>query len=215
MPTGSKPRPPENAIRVSLEGIYSTTKWANILWLNSAVSGNPTSTELQAVMTVIGDSWGTHIAPLLVSAVTLQEVKGVWFGASDTEVVGNVEFDSSGSAEGDGCTAQVAVCLSWEISAYYRGGKPRTYLPGIPQGALANEAYIATDNAAAFQTAGADFISDINAVDSSPFESIALGTFSFASGNEWRVTPLFRAYEGCSCHTRLDTQRRRLGKELS
>lgn len=215
MPTGPKPRPPQNAIRVALEGVYSTTKWANILWLNTAVSENPTSAQLLTVLEAIATSWGTNLAPLLTSAVTLQEVKGVWFGAADSEVVANDNADIDGTAEGSGCNAQVSVCLSWVISAYYRGGKPRTYLPGIPQGALASVAYIATDNATAFQEAGAAMLADINALDSSPFTSIALGTFSFATGKEWRETPLFRAYEGCACHTRLDTQRRRLGKELS
>lgn len=109
---------------------------------------------------------------------------------------------------------QVAICLSFQIAARYRGGKPRWYLPGIPStaqtafyGSQINGGY-----ADSMKAAAASWLNTLNT--SSPGGStFQTGTISYFSGNAPRVTPVFRSFLSVLVHERLDSQRRRSGKE--
>lgn len=109
---------------------------------------------------------------------------------------------------------QVAVCLSWAIAARYRGGKPRWYLPGITTGALSASygSAILPSWAATTQGAADGWLVAING-SSAGGSTVTVGTISFRTGNAPRVTPLFRSFTGITVHERLDSQRRRSGKE--
>lgn len=213
MPSGTRPRPLTNSVRMALSGAYAGSRWAHIFWLNTTVSATPTPTELADLMTAVEESYVTRILPLLSTAVEVQDGKAVFFESSSTEVAAEVGYTDTGGVSTAGLTAQAAVCLSWSISAYYRGGHPRTYLPGIPAAAMGTVTFLEATHQAAFQNAGAEFLSDVNALSPTPFTNVTLGTESFQTGNAFRVTPVFRDYLTCTVHPRLDTQRRRLGKE--
>jgi hypothetical protein len=109
---------------------------------------------------------------------------------------------------------QVAVCASWQISARYRGGKPRWYLPGITMNAVS--ASYGSALLASWATATASALASLESSfnSSSPNgHDIILGTISYRTGNAPRVTPVFRVFNLPKVHERLDSQRRRSGKE--
>jgi len=109
---------------------------------------------------------------------------------------------------------QVAVCASWQIPARYRGGKPRWYLPGITLNALSASygAAILPSWATATETALRAFLAAFQDGTANGMD-YTWGTLSYFTGNAPRVTPVFRLYTGVIVHERLDSQRRRSGKE--
>lgn len=120
----------------------------------------------------------------------------------------------AGTASGTLLPPQCAVVISWHIAASYRGGKPRTYLPGIPSTAL-NLSYDSVLNptyATGVQTQANNFASSFNASSPGGHDCI-LGTVSYHSGHAVRPTPIFRPFGEAVVHERLDSQRRRNGKE--
>lgn len=215
MPTGHKPRPPDGVVRLSFEGVYSTAKWANILYLNTTTSATPTVLELKTLVDDCANLWIDQIMPLLQSAGIFTFARGIYFAPADTEVVADDDFDTAGGDDSGGTVASVASCISWLISAYYRGGHPRTYLSALPQDAQEDVKTLKLTYANSLATAAGNLLTGINVLAPSPFETVTLGTVSFASGGEWREPPVFRPYEGAVVHTRIDSQRRRLGKELT
>lgn len=113
------------------------------------------------------------------------------------------------------CTPpQCAVCVSWTIGASYRGGKPRTYVPGVSISALIPAGSSTLDGtwAGLVATHWMSFVTACNAVTvgSGPMN---IGTISFRTGHAVRPTPIFRPFLSVRVHERLDSQRRRSGKE--
>ena len=109
---------------------------------------------------------------------------------------------------------QVAICVSWQIAEVYRGGKPRTYLPGVPATSITptGSSQISAAAANAMDAAATLLLNDFN---SHPVSSTnwSLGTVSYRTGHSVRPTPLWRSYIGVRIHERVDSQRRRSGAE--
>jgi len=215
MPTGPKPPLPENAIRLAVSGVNDEAEWANIFHLSSDVSEAPTIPQMNTLCNDFGTLYLDNLHGLASTASHLLLVKGVWFGPGETEVVGIAAFDNEGSDTNESQPGQVAICISWPISAYYRGGHPRSYMAGVCADRLASMKSITSAAATAYADAGAAFRVAVNEMADTPFTAVTLGCYSFASHNEWRSVPIFRPFIGATVHTRLDTQRRRLGKEGS
>lgn len=215
MPVGHKPRPPDGVVRLSVEGVYSTAKWANILYLDTTVSATPTVAELKTLVDDVANLWIDQIMPLLQSAGIFTFARGIYFAPGDTEVIATDDFDTAGGDDSGGTVASAASVISWLISSYYRGGHPRTYLCALPQDAQNDVKSLKETYITALSSAAGTFLTGVNALVTAPFETVALGTVSFATGGAWRAPPVFRPYEGAVVHSRIDTQRRRLGKEPS
>lgn len=111
---------------------------------------------------------------------------------------------------------QVAVCVSWQSGKTWRGGGPRTYLPAIYQGDTQNigSPILSTTFANAVVTAGNALIAAVFAI-SGMTSSVNLGMPSYYSKGAFRPTPLFFAFGSALVHERLDSQRRRSGKEAA
>jgi hypothetical protein len=100
--------------------------------------------------------------------------------------------------------------INWAISAYYRGGKPRTYMPGVPQSVVTDGRTLSSAYRSALATDAASFITDVNAITHGGITAVQLGTVSFQVGKNWRTPPIFRPYVGASVRQIMGTQRRRL-----
>jgi hypothetical protein len=106
--------------------------------------------------------------------------------------------------------------VSWLTSVYWRGGKPRTYVPAIVGTTVsADDHTITAGGITAATTAGNNFRTDVQALAPGTITGTTFGFVSFQSGNAERPTPLFFPISGARVHGRLGTQRRRLGKWLN
>jgi hypothetical protein len=131
-----------------------------------------------------------------------------------TENVGSSAGPYPGSVSGNCLPPNCAAGVSWSIPAHYRGGHPRMYLPGVPETALTTpgQPSLASTFRATLAAAAGSFLTKFaEGVVAGIAEE--LGTVSYSRDNEPLAEPPFYPYTGGEVHGRLDSQRRRLGKE--
>jgi hypothetical protein len=128
----------------------------------------------------------------------------------------------------DAHSPQVAAAISWNTGEKYKGGKPRTYFPGIsiahasPQGGnVWASAFIA-----ALKAAAAAFLGHLITLLGAQLAGAEVGTLHRSKNGAWLTPgPTFVPYKTITgsnpvigdvqVHQRLDSQRRRLGKEIT
>lgn len=141
------------------------------------------------------------------------EVQGTYFPTGSPLVVAGTHTGSTaGGVSADPAPASLAACLSWQSGVYWRGGKPRTYVGGLPVSAMADERELDSTFVTNILSDAVNLIAAFNALTSGNFDSCQFGFVSFTSGGTDRTPPLFFPIVGAAVHSRADTQRRRLGK---
>lgn len=206
--------PATNILRCVYVGTYQGAKWANVFHVRFA-PGPPTQPDMNTVATQLRSAWLTNLGPLMTGQASLSSTT-VTDLSSNLGLVGS----NTSSAAGTGSTvaplpANVALVGSFKIGRRYRGGHPRMYLTGQWQGNTTN-----ANNwtSAWITTAGTDFnawLAAVNAITTSSMTTIQLVNLSYFTGNALRPTPVFDTIGSVVVHPRIDTMRRRLGKELS
>ena len=192
-------------------------KAANIMFAQG--TGGTAATSDVAVLRSVANQVMSSIAsgPLLSSVHstwTLQSVTAKDNGGTSAAADSTVAA-LPGQATG-GCNPPgTAVCISWSIAEVYRGGKPRTYLPGIPTVAVttAGESALTSSYATALDLQATTMLTQFNTlvITGTTFK---LGTVSHYSGHTVRPTPVWRSFTNARVHERIDSQRRRNGAEV-
>jgi hypothetical protein len=124
----------------------------------------------------------------------------------------------AGSATGAFLPIQCAVAVSWHaLGITWRGGRPRNYFSGVPTaaGSPGNGAQLTSAYTSALVTAAVAFQNAVELIALTGSATPQLGMISYHSHGAIRGTPLFLHYAGVNVHQRLDSQRRRSGKESS
>lgn len=186
--------------------------------LHTQISGGSGSTSdptfLNAVANQVMTSWATsNINSKIGGEWTLNSCTAKDLGgttAQSTSTASAVPGTSTGSAMAPG----VSVAISWQIVDTYRGGKPRTYLPGIPSNAatVSGGSGLSTAYATSLDTAATLFMNDLLAHPVTG-TTLHLGTVSYFNAHAVRPVPVFRPYFAVKIHERIDSQRRRNGRE--
>jgi len=110
--------------------------------------------------------------------------------------------------------ASASICISWNSSAYWRGGKPRTYMGGVVPGMIDTNHSLLDSSKADIQARANSFLNDVNAITTAQIPETTMCFTSYQSKGEWRTPPLNFAITGAIIHDRLASQRRRLGPWL-
>jgi hypothetical protein len=212
MPIGKRPPPPDGTARLVLNGLSQTHPWASILWLQLTASA-PAVADLQSIVDSISGLWNTDIAPQVPSGVSLSEVQAVWKTTGGVETVAQNSTVRTGTLSAT-LVQDASACfvVNWHLSAFYRGGHPHTFMPGVYTAAVSNGSDLNSSYQAALQTAWLAFLNGVNALTHGAITQTLLGTVSFASGKNWRTPPIFRPYTGVSIGNKIGTQRRRIGR---
>lgn len=107
-----------------------------------------------------------------------------------------------------------AVCVSWTFTGAWRGGKPRTYVPGVPLDAVntPGSAQLKPTYASNVRTTWLATLTLLNAITIGGV-SPTFGFISYFHNYAFRPVPLFFNYGPPKVHERVDSQRRRSGKE--
>jgi hypothetical protein len=173
------------------------------LWLSTVADSVMTSWATSNINSKVGPEWSLQSA-------TCRDAGGTTAQGSSTHAV------IPGAAPGQSLAPGVAVVISWQIAESYRGGKPRTYLVGVPGNVMTanGDSALSATYMSQLDTAATLFMTTINAAAPGS-TSVSLGTVSYHAGHTVRPTPLFRSYFGVKIHGRLDSQRRRNGRETS
>lgn len=211
-------RPPlANTAKIEMQwSLSGGAKATNIFYLLG--THDFSQSELQSITTVLDShltspSANNFVTPLGDNAALINWVAIDNSGATDNFYSSSVSH--SGGQSSGLSPANCAVGVSFAIAARYRGGKPRWYLPGVCTAILNgtninqfSSSFITTET-----TAVQGFVNAVNA-DSTITGGLTVGTISFQTGKAPRPTPLWRTFTGVTIHPRVDSQRRRLGKEV-
>lgn len=204
-------------IQFVMGGTHNGYPWLNVGYLQYTGIA-PTVADLNSIGTAIGNAWNTNIAPLCHANVTMQSVNLTDLtnrGAAISAVTG---LNHPGTRAGTDVPNQVAAVISWKINHRYRGGHPRSYWPaGVQADITSGRSWASAFQTAATAAAGA-FRTALNAITygSSTVRMVSMNFYTHdpTTGKPIYVgTPVPYTIQSALCHGRVDTQRRRLGKE--
>jgi len=208
-------RGPDNTVRVAISGDDTPTPWANIFYAQLVTSSTPSQADLDAWLTSFQAAYKTNFAPQIASQANFGLARAVLFVPGGSELISQIAMTGAGTGGSGGAyPASTGVLISWGSNVYWRGGKPRTYLPGFPAGNETTTFEITTGFQTSTTAAAVAFRTAINALTSGAITGTTLGFVSFRSGNADRVPPVFYSFTGAKVHRRMATQRRRLGAWL-
>lgn len=213
-----------NCLKVTLVGQNQGTPWMNNLFFQAAGAIPQDATQFSTFATSIATAWGAQIAPLCNEQVSL-----LYIIVTDLTDRDRMTFTATlptppvGTLAGDVLPVQVAMAFSWIVRLRYRGGHGRIYVPAGVQASIAGGRLWDPTFRATAATAANNFRTTI--------EGLSVGTvqvnfvvLSYFSGSHktpadphpdpvLRATPLPIPVVQAAVRTRVDTQRRRLGKE--
>lgn len=211
--------PVAGALRARFAGTCQGAPWVNGFAIQYT-GPRPTTSELQAYVTSLRQAWASAFAPAMATH-TILTLTQVWdisdtTGANaqdDTDVPGTVVVSAP-------LPTSSAICLSWPVQSRWRGGHFRTYLPARNYTDLANGRLLNQTARDAVSAAGAAFRTAVNGLTLTGSPTTLIGIRYFPTGTNPDGTPVTRTsgqkypFGVPNVRTRLDTQRRRLGKEI-
>lgn len=216
------PRPPvPKTVRVELNWVATpnNNQAHNIFYIQSPGSANEVPpSDLGSIANALASTGTGHfpnsIAYNVASNWSLATITVSDNGGSEATTTATVGY--AGAATPPSLPPQCAVCASFAIAARYKGGHPRMYLPGVPSGALTsnNWSQLTSSYAGLVQT---EVTNALDWITSTTVEGSTLvpGTISYTRNKVPLTTPVFYAYGLVTVHERLDSQRRRSGKEVA
>lgn len=211
------PRLPDVPNVLKVELIYSNgggpaVNLLHFLWSGSA----PSATDCSAIAAGVAAQWQSYILPLLSTNLILEDCV-VTDLSSSTSATGASHIGVAGADGNPVLDAAASIVLSHKIARRYRGGHPRTYLPGIVQTALSDVRTIGASLVTTLDAAFANFLSHFVGTG---FGATSIGAFVAVSYVDKtvnpvapfrRVSPLVENVVSTGTQKRLCTQRRRLG----
>lgn len=212
MPSGHRPPIPPGYARVAYSGLIDTKPWVNVFYLQ-LTGASIVVADLNTLASDLATNWNTTIGTDLTNTASLTQVKIVYVPSVGNELVGVWVGSHAGQvATADTTDAATCYLLNWNISAYYRGGHPRWYLPGVAVANISSGGTVAGSLVTGLTTYANNHLTYINGVTTTNISAVVMGTMSFQSGNAWRGTPLFRPFKSGAVSNLIAHQRRRIGR---
>lgn len=209
------PLPPvPNVLQVRFTGIAGQTSFAHILHIRFAGT-SPTAADLDSLAASAGQAWMVGGPGSVMSTAMGVKQCTVTDLTTPSSARGVANITGGGSNSGALQPGQVAIVVSWSISRRYRGGHPRTYMPGVTATMLQDNRTVLPAFEPTLQTAATSFINAVLAATWGGFASgsLDLVNVSYHSGHALRPTPVVDHINAAVIHSRIDSMRRRLGKE--
>jgi hypothetical protein len=201
--------PVGQVLKVAVKGTQEGP-WNNIFHLQY-VGPAPTAVQLDTLAASVLTAYTSAFASVLNTAVTIDNCK-IADLTSATAAIGEADIETFGTRTGANNPSSVACVVSWSINLRYRGGHPRTYLPAGTQ-----------EDLAGFTSWSGIFVGEVLAAANSfrtAMNALTTGTttykmviVSYSTNNAPRPQPLPFLINAASVDNRVDTQRRRLGKD--
>lgn len=206
-------RGPAGTVRISINGTKQGSSWANVFWCNLTGGVSASQADLDAWTTAFQAAYKAQLQAVMTTDCTYGTARATLFVSSTAVLESTIAMTGAGTNAGTILNDNSACAVfSWLSTVYWRGGKPRTYLPGLTNAATTDAKTLTAGTITAYKAAAAAFRTAVNALTSGAITGTQLGFVSFQSGNADRPAPLFFAITGVTVHGRIGTQRRRLGK---
>lgn len=199
-------QPIPGVVRITVPAIITGQRIANVFHYRRT-SGNVDAfapSDLVATREDFEDNWKTHVMPLLVTALVLQPiiVQDLFSDEGQSHEGGTTQAGSVGQKP---FPINAAMCVSWHQEQRYRGGHARTYLCGLPEVNNLDGRHFSPDAVTAFTTAMTTFFT----TGLTGLEQVLVRRIS----NKLVLSPpRVNLITGLVINSRIDSQRRRLGK---
>jgi hypothetical protein len=161
--------------------------------------------------------WGENITVLQSSQLTLIECDMMDLTSSSGSGAIYSHTQVGGGAAGAESNND-ATCINWQILRRYRGGKPRSFIGGVPAGSQATPTTWESDWLGAIASAAAGLLENLPSIGTGGTVIHSVGCVSYYDKTTnpeppyLRETPLYEQYFGAAVQQRICSQRRRLGK---
>jgi hypothetical protein len=165
---------------------------------------------ISSLATAMANAFTTHLRPRLSVSWSGDDVVAQDLSSPTAPGV-ILSLSGNGSTSGV-LPASVACCLTWKIARHYRGGHPRTYLGPLGSAALETATSFEAVFLTATQTAASSFLTAVNALTIEG-NAQALVCLHRTLGGAQLATPTHSPILAVQVDSRLDTQRRRLGRD--
>jgi len=206
-------------MRVKYQGLHNGQNWANLFYVHYA--GSLTGVDLNTLAVEFNGAWGTAWPGVFPAGSTLNQTS-CWDLSTAAGTVGISTIAQAGArpiASG-ALPNNSACCISWKVQYRWRGGHPRTYIPAsavtdTSAGHTWVQAYLDAVTAAA-----QNFMTQIAAITIGGQPAALWTVRYYGQGGSTKVPPvplpqpIPLAVLSAVVHTRMDSQRRRLGKEI-
>lgn len=199
-------------VRIRVGGTIDTEVFNNIFHVQYS-GGAPSVVSLSSVCSDFATAYNDNFLALIPTSVTVTTVEAQDL-TTPLASQASISFSEAGTRSGTSFPNNVAVCVSWKINVRYRGGHPRTYLPGgvladLNGGNRWSDAFVT-----AAEGAADSFLDDVNAITAggSTYKLVCL---SYVRNKIALVPPVPYTIQSVVVDHRPDTQRRRLGRDLA
>lgn len=212
MPVGPRPDPPDGTVRVALSGTIFGHKWANVFWLDVATAGPATVSDLQDLANEIDTAYGTDVWGIPCNEAVWTQIALEYFHSGGN--LSYVKSISHSAGGGPGAVTDASACfvVDYVISASYRGGHPRVYIPGVKSISITNGSAIDATLMTSIVNGVNAFRNALNAFTTTNLTAVTMGTVSFVRAHAWRTPPVFEPYTSVKPgkSSKLGSQRRRI-----
>lgn len=200
-----------NALRVGFSGTLNNTPWMVTMHLSYSGPSLDT-TGLNSLCATLAQIWDGAFRTIQLQSTVLRTVEA-WDLTSAAGAYGSTNVNLPGTIAGGGMANQSALCISWKVNYRWRGGHPRSYLPPPSSAETTGGKNWSAAYQASAQTQARLFRDNVNATiqGSTGIELVAI---RYQSKDEPTKMPLVLPIADALVHSRIDSQRRRLGKEV-
>lgn len=187
------------------------------VWHAKLAGADPTSLVLMQTATNMVDEWQTYTLPNLSTQCHFDAIEMTVL-TSLTSPQATAVSTLAGSAASTISDAGRALCVTIRSAERSRSGRGRTYFPGFPDNNVADPRHWSGAGASAGVAIMEHFDDFLSTLDPSVNAPMKLGVLSYYSGVDGsgrpirRGTPVFNPAVSYSADTRIDSQRRRLGR---
>jgi len=137
----AKPLIPVGSAKIAVSGLYGPATWANVMYVDVDAAGHTPGDVIANCVTYAHNLYLNGIQLARLSPRWSTQLTTVTYrDATDSIVRVRVADVQAGTASGGDQDAQVAYLLNWSTGDIRRGGKPRQYVPGVPDSAMADSA---------------------------------------------------------------------------
>lgn len=199
-------------LRFRILGKINSMPLAHIMHAEWGTGGPPSVADCTSFATSFRNAFNTRFASQLPTSVSYNTFECADL-SSLTGAVGTNTTAVTGTASAvAGLPNSTCAVVSWKQALRYRGGHPRTYFPYGGTAPLSGNA-LPAGYQSSLLAAATNFISDVNAITSSTM-TLTFCAISYYHGNVLRPVGVPLVITAAAVHARVDTQRRRLGKEF-
>jgi hypothetical protein len=206
-------RGPDNSIRVAIAGTANGLNVVNIFHAQLTTSGSVAQADLDAWLSSFALAFKARFQSLLANQYQFVSAQAVLYTPGGGELTSTYQTGWTATGGSSSTPMDVCVVVSWNSTVYWRGGKPRTYFSPVVTAAVDPTFHLVSSTYRTnYGAAAANFLTDVNGLSSGSITGTTFGFVSYFSGNVARAAATFFAITGATIHSRLGSQRRRLGK---